>query len=130
MSLSVLDKVKKRKNAILRPVLLKNHKTLITLNEDKSDTPTAALKLSQTKDFGLHTGLNVSSLLILQKKFNFSTNSSKKKWPVVKSGMIGLFHNMVQNDKKWGIFWCAMWLENVSNSPSNAILVQKCHYQY
>ena len=58
------------------------------------------IKLSETKDFGLHTGLNVSSLLILQKKFDFSTNSSKKKWPVVKSGMIGLFHNMVQNDKK------------------------------
>ena len=74
MSLLVLDKVKKRENAILRPVLLKNHKTLITLNEDKSDTPTAALKLSQTKDFGLHTGSNVSSLLILQKKFNFSAN--------------------------------------------------------
>ena len=68
MSLLVLDKVKKREIAILRPVLLKNHKTLITLNEDKSDTPTAALKLSQTKYFVLHTGLNVSSLLILQKK--------------------------------------------------------------
>ena len=95
MSLSVLDKVQKRENAILRPVLLKNHKTLIILNEDKSDTPTAALKLSKTKYFGLHTGLNVFSLLILQKKFNSSTNSSKKKWPVVKSGMIGLFHNIV-----------------------------------
>ena len=107
MSLSAFDKVKKRENAILRPVLLKNHKILITLNEDKSDTPTAALKLSQTKYFGLQTGLNGSSPLILQKKFNFSTNSSKKKWPVVKSGMIGFFHNMVQNDKKWSIFWCA-----------------------
>ena len=100
MSLSAFDKVKKRENAILRPVLLKNHKILITLNEDKSDTPTAALKLSQTKYFGLQTGLNGSSPLILQKKFNFSTKSSKKKWPVVKSGMIGFFHNMVQNDKK------------------------------
>ena len=107
MSLSAFDKVKKRENAILRPVLLKNHKILITLNEDKSDTPTAALKLSQTKYFGLQTGLNGSSPLILQKKFNFITNSSKKKWPVVKSGMIGFFHNMVQNDKKWSIFWCA-----------------------
>ena len=95
MSLSAFDKVKKRENAILRPVLLKNHKILITLNEDKSDTPTAALKPNKRKYFGLHTGLNVSSLLILQKKFNFSTNSSKKKWPVVKSGMIGLFHNIV-----------------------------------
>ena len=78
MSLSAFDKVKKRENAILRPVLLKNHKTLIILNEDKSDTPTAALKLSQTKYFGLQTGLNGSSPLILQKKFDFSTNSSKK----------------------------------------------------
>ena len=95
MSLSVLDKVKKRENAILRPVLLKNHKTLITLNEDKSDTPTAALKPNKRKYFGLHTGLNVSSLLILHKKFDFSTNSFRKNWPVVKSGMIGLFHNIV-----------------------------------
>ena len=57
------------------------------------------IKLSPTKDFGLHTGLNVSSLLILQKKFDFSTNSSKKKWPVVKSGMIGLICRIVKNGK-------------------------------
>ena len=37
------------------------------------------IKLSQTEDFGPHTGLNVSSLLILHKKFDFSTNSFRKK---------------------------------------------------
>ena len=78
MSLSVLDKVQKRENAILRPVLLKNHKTLIILNEDKSDTPTAALKLSQTKYCGLQTGLNVSSLLILQKSLSLVLTHPKK----------------------------------------------------
>ena len=78
MSWSLLDKVKKRENTILRPVLLKNHKILITLNEDKSDTPTAALKLMQTKDFGLQTGLNVSSLLILQKSLSLVLTHPKK----------------------------------------------------
>ena len=128
MSLSVLDEVKKRENAILRPVLLKNHKTLITPNEHQSDTPTAALKLSQTKNFGLHTGLNVSNLLILQKKFDFSTNLSKKKWPVVKSGMIGLFCRIIKNDKIRLIFRFVIWLQNVSNSPIRAIVVQKSHH--
>ena len=79
MSLLVLDKVKKRENAILRPVLLKNHKTLITLNEDKSDTPTAALKLSQTKACGLQTGANVSSLLNLQKRLSLVLTHPKKR---------------------------------------------------
>ena len=78
MSLSAFDKVKKRENAILRPVLLKNHKILITLNEDKSDTPTAALKPNKRKYFGLHTGLNVFSLLILQKRLSLVLTHPKK----------------------------------------------------
>ena len=62
----------------MRPVLLKNHKTLIILNEDKSDTPTAALKLSQTKAFGLETGLNFSNLLILQKRLSLVLTGPKE----------------------------------------------------
>ena len=62
-----LKKVKKTEKTTLSPILLKNNESLITLNEGKSDTTSAALKLSKTKTCGLQTGVNVSSLLILQK---------------------------------------------------------------
>ena len=44
-----LKKAKKTENTILRPILLKNNGTLITLNEGKCDATSAALKHSQTK---------------------------------------------------------------------------------
>ena len=65
-------------NTILRPILLKNNGTLITLNEGKYDATSAALKHSQTKYCGLQTGLNVSSLLILQKSLSLVLSRPKK----------------------------------------------------
>ena len=44
-----LKKVKKTEKTTLSPILLKNNKTLITLNEGKCDATSAALKHSQTK---------------------------------------------------------------------------------
>ena len=77
LSLS-LKKAKKTENTNLRPILLKNNGTLITLNEGKCDATSAALKLSQTKYCGLQTGLNVSSLLILQKRLSLVLTHPKK----------------------------------------------------
>ena len=77
-SLLALKKVKKTEKTSLSPILLKNNKTLITLNEGKSDTTSAALKLSETKACGFQTGVNVSSLLILQKRLSLVLTHPKK----------------------------------------------------
>ena len=74
----VLKKVKKTEKTTLSPILLKNNKTLITLNEGKCDTTSAALKLSKTKACGLQTGVNVSSLLNLQKRLSLVLTHPKK----------------------------------------------------
>ena len=73
-----LKKVKKTKKTTLSPILLKNNGTLITLSEGKFDTTSAALKLSETKACGLQTGVNVSSLLILQKRLSLVLTHPKK----------------------------------------------------
>ena len=74
----VLKKVKKTEKTTLSPILLKNNGTLITLNECKCDTTSAALKLSKTKTCGLQTGVNVSSLLNLQKRLSLVLTHPKK----------------------------------------------------
>ena len=44
-----LKKVEKTEKTTLSPILLKNNESLITLNEGKSDTTSAALKLIKQK---------------------------------------------------------------------------------
>ena len=73
-----LKKVKKTEKTTLSPILLKNNKTLITLNECKCDSTSAALKHSKTKSCGLKTGVNVSFLLILQKRLSLVLTHPKK----------------------------------------------------
>ena len=73
-----LKKVKKTENTTLSLILLKNNKTLITLNESKCDASSAAPKLSQTINFGPQTGINVSSCLILQKRLSLVLTCPKK----------------------------------------------------
>ena len=73
-----LKKVKKTEKTALSPILLKNNETLISLNEGKCDTTSAAQKLSKTKACGLGTGVNVSSLLILQNRLSLVLTHPKK----------------------------------------------------
>ena len=73
-----MKKVKKTEKTTLSPILLKNNGTLITLNECKCETTSAALKLSKTKASGLQTGVKVSILLILQKRLSLVLTHPKK----------------------------------------------------